>query len=393
MRLLSIGAETNSLTAGVEIDALATGDFTIVPSPFASGGLAYRLLNNAGSARNNRLSFKASSTQAAFFARVYVRIADYPTAQVNRFLLFCDASSAIKVGLRLNTDGTLELWNEEDSAQIGVDSAPLALNTDYCIEIKVDCTTLATTACEARINGVAFASGTANLSAGLARFLFGTNSAADASFDVYFDHIAINDNTGTFQNDYPGPGYLIHLKPNAAGDNNALATVNGGTVGAANNFTRVAEVTPDDATTYNADNTVDRIDDYNIETPAIGDGDIINFVATYVRFAGAAASANAGFKTRIKADTGGTVEESSEVTPASGTYFSNAPAAPFSAPLMLSDLPGASTSKWSKASLTTAQVGVRISTGNTNAARITTLQLQVEYVPGGNSIFSDEGLT
>jgi hypothetical protein len=107
---------------------------------------------------------------------------------------------------------------------------------------------------EAKVDGAsAFASSsTRSLSSGIRQFLLGgnLNSEAQTTGDWFFDDLAINDNTGSFQNSYPGEGKIIHLKPNAAGDSNGFSVQVGGTVGSSNNYTRVNEVTPDDATSY-----------------------------------------------------------------------------------------------------------------------------------------------
>jgi hypothetical protein len=126
--------------------------------------------------------------------------------------------------------------------------------------------------------------------------------------DWYFDDLAINDSNGSFQNSWPGDGAVIRLKPNAAGDASDWT----------NDYTAVDEVTPDEGTTLVASKTLNHIYDYDIEDThsALTPGSTINVVQVGVRYNGASGSANSSFVTRIKASSGGTVEEGTAITPA-----------------------------------------------------------------------------
>ena len=368
-RLWSSGFELNTISTSVEGYTIFQSNPTISSSTVRSGAYS---LNPATSVNREGIIYQYSNnTEGSYFFRFFIRIADDLDGQ-QEIIRLRDTSGNGKVSIRLNTDETLELWNEEDAAQVGSDSSSLSLNTWYRIELAVDSTTLASTAIEAKIDEVTFASGTINITESPGQMLLGCGLTSNVSGDLFFDDVAINDSSGSFENSYPGSGKIIHLRPNAAGDNSDWT----------NDYTYVDEVTPDDATTLVSSNTLDQIDDHNIEAPsAIGDSDTINVVQVGVRFNGVGASANASFVLRVKASSGGTVEESAAITPSNATWVTNAAAAPRNYSLTLYDLPGASTTPWTKEDLASAQIGVRLSATSTNAAQVSTLWLLVDSVP------------
>ena len=79
------------------------------------------------------------------------------------------------------------------------------------IELKINTTTIGSTTIEAKLNGSVFASGTIDITAGVARLLFGSNNS-DITFDHTFANIIINDNQGGEMDDYVGDAYINHLQ-------------------------------------------------------------------------------------------------------------------------------------------------------------------------------------
>ena len=80
------------------------------------------------------------------------------------------------------------------------------------------------------------------------------------------------------------------------------------------------------------------------------------------------------FVVRIMAASGGTVEESANVSGAgSTTYISYKTATPYVAPLTIYDLPGASTTAWTKTDLGTMQIGIRETVTDTHFVRVSEL--------------------
>lgn len=370
-RLFSSGDELNAIVNNVEFTSFASANNS--STVFRSGLRSVSVSTSAGT-NLPTYTFLSSATQGDYYLRAAIRVATLPGAIIN-VLGFINSAVGDKVTIRLTTTGTLQLYNQEDGAQIGSDSAALSINTWYIVELRVNCTTLATTSVEARLNLSSFASGNIDLATGINQFKFGVFTTS-ATTSLFFDDMVVNDSSGSFQNSWPGEGKIIHLKPNAAGDNSDWT----------NDYTYVDEVTPDDATTLVSSNTLDQIDDHNIEPPVyLGTSDTINVVQVGCRFNGAGASANASFVLRIKASASGTVEESSAITPSNTTWVTNAAAAPRNYSLTLYDLPGASTTAWTKTDIAAAQIGYRLSTASTNAAQISTVWLLVDYTPATDS--------
>lgn len=371
-RLVFTGFELNSVTDREEFGVGSGSGGSSVTTPIRSGAYAIRG-NPVASTTRFALSVSSGDTTGPYFARVYFRIATLPDADAI-ILAFRDAANTDQISIRLNTTGNLELWNEEDAAQIGSDSGVLATDTWYRIELKIDATTLAATVAEGVLDGVAFASGTGSLANGVDRINFGLYRTA-LSGDVFIEDLAVNSNTGSFENTYPGIGEIINLRPSATGDNSDWTGTNAD----------IDEINPDDATTFITSNTLDQIEDVNIDdTPAgLDPNETIKVVGVGVRSNGAASSANASFVLRIKATSGGTVEESAEIT-GDLTWRTNDPnfATVREPRLILYNLPGSSTASWTKTELDTAQIGVRLSTASTNAIQVSTLWLQVEHTPG-----------
>lgn len=379
-RLPSIGFELNSTTGDVEFTT-AFGAPTIVSTIVRSGTYALRISSlSSGNEKSARYTF-ASANIDFVIARVYFNFATFPSA-TNRIIRLVASGLTVLADIRIDNSGVLTLFDED--GQIGSGSSALSTGVWYSIELKLDRTAAAGShIVEARVNeAAAFAtSSTRSLSAGVVSLRAGGNLGGEAQTtgDWFIDDIAINNSSGSFQNSWPGSSKIIHLKPNLDGDNEAWTAV----PGSADNYTAVDEVTPDDITSYISETTNGDISDYNIEPPTgIGDNDTINAVQVGVRFrAAAVVGTQAQFVVRIKATSGGTVEESSNITASTTTWNTNATAAPRNYPLTLYDMPGASTTAWTKADLATAQIGVRLANTPNAAANVSTLWALVDYTP------------
>lgn len=368
-RLWSSGFELNSLTANVEFTSV-TGSPTIQTSIVRSGTYAMRS-NPTGATAFVEYTYGSSNSVAAY-VRFFIYIAT-ATDALDKIFQFGGSSPGIdEVSIRMNSDRTLELWNDAGvGSQLGSNSD--ALNTDQWHMIEVFWDASSGTSTEARLDGVSFASGNATGSAaGVVFAKFGCVTTTTA--DLYFDDIAINDDSGSFQNSWPGEGGIIHLRPNAAGDDEQWVF----------DYDRIDEVTPDDGSTFIAHNILNQTAEFNLDaTPTdLASDATVNVVQVGTRFHGSASSSNASFVLRIKATSGGTVEESSAITPPNTTWVTNAIAAPRNYHMTLYDLPGSSTDAWTKTTLDTAQIGVRISTQNTNNVDISTMWLLVDYTAG-----------
>lgn len=322
-----------------------------------------------------RKQFASPASDGAFFFRAYFRVATLPTAE-NAIIGINDNNTFnnSEVYITIDSTGNLRLFDED--GQIGGASFALSLNTWYRIEIGYDRTPAAGShIVSARIDGDVFAaSSSRDLSVGAFSFGVGgnLNDEAQTAGDWFFDDLGINDDTGNFENSFCGEGKIIHLRPNATGDNSDWT----------NDFTAVDEIDPNDATDFVESNTLDHLDDYNVDEPsAIGFNDIIKLVEIGFRFRGLGASANAAFKARIKASSGGTVEEQSTATaPTSTVWATNSNSSPKLSNLRLYDLPGGSESPWTQNDLNNAQIGLHLTATDTNASDVTAIWMLVEYI-------------
>lgn len=384
-RLWSSGFELNSTTAAMEWDTV-TG--TIQATTVRTGGFAGAVTSaTSGTFKGFIYRYAAADANGPNWLRFYLNITANPNADTTIAGIQRNAGFE-NLTLKLTTTGTLKLFTQDGATQIG--SASSALNTAqwYRIEMKMD-NSPATGAKvgELQIDGSVIATSSTltstNMTGGANVINLGVNLEGEActTVNINFDDVAMNDSTGSFQNSYPGAGQIVHLKPNAAGDNNSFTVAVGGTAGAANNFTRVNEIPPDDATSYNGAVLSGNIDDFNIDdTPgAIGSNDTINVVAVGVRYRAVVAAAEAAFKTRIKKTAAGTVSSSAAITPNATTWKTNANAVPTNYGLTLYQDPDSI--NWIKATLDTAQIGYTISTTNTNAANISNIWLLVDSTP------------
>lgn len=373
-RIWSSGFELNSLTSDVEIEATGgTGTKTIVTSPVRSGTYALQT-NHASAAGWVRYRFAVANSNGPFYFRQYLRVADYPDSAVDIIVL--DATGGgNRISIRMTATGALQLWDLDGTvAQIGSDSSVLSLNTWYRVELKYDASAgLSAVAVDARLDGASFASSSSvTNSSSIGRITFGANTAVN-NYNFYWDDLAINTST------FPGEGKIIHLYPNAAGDNSSWA------IGAGTGFNheQVDEATPDDATTYlneiSSSGTV--TDDYNITAASgtTGSSATISAVQVGVRAGGTGTTART-IITRIKSSSGGTVEESSSLDLSfNGWQTNHESTTEHNYDLTLYDLPGVSTSDWTPSALDSAQIGIRHDALSVNEVRASTIWLLVDY--------------
>lgn len=379
-RLWLSGLELNSTSLELSNTSISGGGSVSIVTNIVRSGTYAAKSANAGSAGISRFDyqFKSSASAGPFFVRIYVYIADRPSAIQDILCIASGTSSGTRrARVRLNTTGTLELWNS--SAKIGSASAALSLNTWYMIELSYQ--NGANASLEAKLDGSSFASTAASADVGnVDRISFGGVEAGQ-SHEYYFDDIGINDSNGSSQNSFPGSGKIISLKPNAQGDSNGYLVTNGGTAGAGNNYTRVQEVTPDDATTYNASVLLAAEDLFNCDDSGIGAGDVINLVSVGARFANlVGADATTSFQLEIEKASGGTKSQSSAIIPNSTTWKTNAPASPANYPITMYQDPDGS--NWSKATLDSMQIGYIVSAAGVNTAAISNIWAMVDYTPG-----------
>jgi len=385
--LFACGFELQSTTNTMEWATGTNGSPAIETSIKHSGAAALRINNNA--AAENILHLYRNS-QGPHWCSVYFYIVTNPSS-TRQFITLLNSSNT-KIGIRLMAGadaGKLQLFNEEDITQIGSNSSALSTSTWYRIDISVDDTTLSSTSVEVRLYAASAEtsllwnpSGTADLTASPNRFRIGTNGA-DANFDVVYDDIYICDNSGSFQNTWPGEGELIIMRPDA--NSGTPQWARGGTDSGAN-WSQVEEIPPDDVTTYVESNTNNQVDEYTLEaTPSAMDStDTILWVGVGARFAiSATTGSDPDFVVGLKS--GSNVDESGNLSGAgSTTWATNATTDPKNYPVLANDSnyqePGTNTA-YTKSILDSLVVRIRESFTDTHLIRVSAVWVYVRHKP------------
>lgn len=377
-RIWQSGFELNSATSGVELGA--SGSPTISSTTKRSGGFAGRITSLVSTTPKWFNYGLAASAAKPYFHRFYLNIAVLPSAENT---IFMDANlppaNSVKETMTLDNTGALRLYN--NGVLVGSPSSALSTGTWYRIEIHRDPSPASgSRLLDARIDGVQFAGITNGTFASNTSIFYGGNLAGEAQTtgDWFFDDIAINDNVGSFQNTYCGAGSIIHLKPNAAGDANGFLVNVGGTVGAANNFTRVQEVTPDDATSYNGSVVLNAEDLFNCDNSGLTNPSV-NVVMVGGRVRDLTADATTAIKFEIEKTASGTKLQSAAYIPnQTGFHTNTGTSAPGIYPIVTYQDPDGS--NWTQTTLDSMQIGYTISAAGVNAIDVTTVWASVDYV-------------
>lgn len=379
-RLLSCGFELQSVTAGMEWDAdSGAGTKSISTTTVRSGAAALRV-NPTASHWYTKHQYRPDSSTGKVFIRFYLRIATAPDANTGIIMV---GNTNVDTGanglqLQLNTDRTLQLnfWNGASQTNVGSPSSALSIGTWYRIELTYD-DSVAGNTITARIDGAAdFASGNGGDLGGNGFICWG--NVDDCTTDIFYDDIAINDDTGSAQTSFPGAGSIVHMHPTASGDN-AVAT---GT------FADIDEVTPDDGTTKIVVATATtEIGEYNCESASnagIDSYDTVTLVSVGIRF-GNVSAASANFALRIKSASGGTTTIGGTVTGAVTAYNTHDDTAGLHQYKLTSYTDPTTGLAWTPTgtnSLDNMQIGVYSPTDATPDINVSTLWALVEYVDG-----------
>lgn len=394
-RLFTSGFEKNSQTVNHEFTAIndAGVGCNIVTTNVRTGTYAGAITPlTSGQASGWLYELKSAAVTGPLFAKMAFRYTTTPTIAsvimaLSNAITFATIQAADPT-VKFSPTGTLQLFN--GAAQIGSDSQVLEVGRWYEIEMYWDNTPAANSKIlKARLNQVEFASSVtiSALNTNNRSILVGGNLffEANAVGSWMIDDIAVNDATGTAQTTYVGSEKVLMLKPSAAGDANTFATQTGGTAGAANNFTRVNEVTPNDATTFNGASVLSQTDMFNMDDSGIGTSDIVNVVHVDFRFRNNTADATAAIRTQIEKAAAGTIAQSASIIPNSTTFKTNATAVPNVAPQILYlDPDGAA---WTKTTLDSMQVGYKLQTAGTNRVDVSQIVAMVGYTPRASLVF------
>ena len=376
-RLWSTGFELQSVTSGVD---LGTGvDAIAISTTTKRSGAASLSCPTGGDYFS--FTFSAANPTVDHFLRFYLNIAGYPTTAIGKIFEIRVFDGTNTASIKLNTNGTLELWNENaggTAAQVGNDSSALDLDTWYRIELAFDYIGASDNVLTAYIDGVQFATGNdvgGTADQPVVMYLGAIGSTINRG--IFIDDVAINDSTNSSQTGLPGAGSIVYLWPNAAGDTN---TCNAG------DYTSVDETpTPDDATSYaECDDAADilEVNMQDSSVPGINSYDNITLVQVGIRHV-IDTSGTISLAPRIKSAAGGTTTTGTSFDHNDTTWRSNGDAVPRNYKLTSYTDP-TTTAAWTPTgtnSLDNMQIGV-IVTDATPDAWISTLWALVEYTAG-----------
>ncbi|WP_432111161.1 hypothetical protein [Streptomyces sp. YPW6] len=384
-RLWTCGFELQSTTAevGVNSGPVVTGSPGISTTVHRAGGAASLRINPSDATAFVEHQITTGVVMRTTH-RLYLRVDSLPNTPTNIYGI--GQAFYFPALLRLQPDGTLVLRDGFTETTLTGTSAALQLGRWYRVELDYTDVpsplTSGVAAFKAYLDGELFADTMCSNISGFSRVRIGAQLAATT--DLYIDDVAINDTSGSVQNGLPGAGNVVHLRPTAAGDANDWATTVGGTAGAANNHTRVAEVPPDDATSYNQTSAAGTttVDDFNVTdsgAAGIGPYDSVTLVQVGGRVASDAATA-ASIVYRLKGQSGGTVQESPSVTVANTSWSVHVGTSPRPYQLTAYTNPqdGAA---WTPTALDGIQIGYRGDVSQTTVRRVSTLWALVEVAP------------
>lgn len=397
-RLFSSGFELQSISTAFKEFDRAYSDQTRMGSISTSikrtGTASYRINGNIATGSGVGIAQDthslAQNNRKTFF-RAYVLFESFPSVESGVMGISDDGNFANAL-VMIKPNGTATYyWNDSVSFTAATPaSSTLNLHQWYRFEISLDTTTSTSWSGEFRIDGVTVATfsganGGNFVCAGIQLFSEPFPSTGPANnVDQYYDDLAANDANGSFQNTWPGEGSIIHLKPDASGDNNAWLKGSNGAAGDANNFQNVDELNPDDATTYLKRTSGTPIDDYNCEPSGLDAGDTIKVVQVGARIAANSNTQTArDAKLRIKGQAGGTVQVGSTVFWNTTVWFTHYVVVPATYSLTSYTNPqGGAGAAWTSATLDTMQIGMQPNTSSANEIRVSTLWALVDYVPG-----------
>lgn len=383
-RMWTCGFELQSVTPLMEWQDTNTvgGSPSISTSIHRGGAASLRITPTAGTSYIEHQF--TSGVVMRTMHRFYLYISTLPAADCNIYGI--GQSGYFPGMIRLRTDGSLILRDDQAATNLGSATSPLNLGQWYRIEADFNdvagTLTAGTSAFKLYVDGTLVSDQMCTNINGFSRVRAGALQSAN-SLDIYLDDLAVNDTTGSTQTGLPGAGTVVHLQPAGQGDNNGWATATGGTAGTANNWTRVNEVTPNDGTSYNQTTVTGTTttDDFTVSSPTtagIGASDPVTLVSVGVRI-GSIATTAASVVTRLKGQASGTTTESASTSVAVIGWQTHKSAVPRLYGITAYTNPQTSTA-WTRASLATAQVGYRSNVSQATTRRVSALWLLVEYV-------------
>lgn len=295
-RIWSSGFEINTTSSVVEF-AQYQGAVTLDTLNPRSGNRCLKISSLSSGAGKYVRSSNFVAEYTNLYIRMYVFFEEFPSAE-NVF--FVGGSSPTPTGSRaiylsIDENGIIKFYDED--GQIPGTAQALA-GRYHCIEVHFDRSGVgATDVVECRIDyGAPFAtSSTRNVATDINYLVFGGNLTNETQTTGiwYFDDLAVNDTSGSYQNSWPGEGKIIVLFPNGPGSGNQWVDgVTGASIPGNAGWERVKENPPDDATTYLKSTTNGAMSSFNLDDSGLSSVDTINVVAVSVRHSNDVANAS-----------------------------------------------------------------------------------------------------
>jgi len=176
----------------------------IIDTTIKKTGVASMRCNAVGSEVSAKM-FANLGSATDMFHRAYFYFVSFP-ASLTKIVQIIDAGGD-NTSIRVNSNGTLELWDDNAGTQSGSDSSALELNKWYRIEIACGSTHPGNDV-QARIDGVEFANrATAQAGANHRSVEFGIMGAVTA--DVYIDACGSNTDSGSQDNSWLGEDFTL----------------------------------------------------------------------------------------------------------------------------------------------------------------------------------------
>lgn len=268
-RLFTSGFETNDFT-NTEWNAASASAPSIQGTTVHSGTYAMEVSTSANQ-KWSRWITTSTVTSGTYFVRFYFRVA----SGTGRVAAVASNADSLSFDIALNGSNQLVLTNTADSSTIT--SSALTANTWYRVEYRL---VISDTVGELELylDGTSQGSLTSKdtLPTNVQRFYFG-NVSSSATFDYFYDDVAINDTGGTFQTTLAGAGKIGLMKP--GGDNTVTWTKTGANCSGTTNTDCVDDVpgAPDFASGYNDTSSVqtDRFDIATLPAEITSDADMI----------------------------------------------------------------------------------------------------------------------
>lgn len=396
-----IGFEKGSVIVGTEYSGYqaAIGEISAAPDGI---GKAFRVA--PGGLADGFIRFANTPEDGPFYAKVAVTIMAAPTSG-DELCYMAENGVETRIGVVLDPDRTLYLHEGGPGfATIGERSNPLEIGRRYTIELGyTNNPALGTTKIEARIDGVMFASATLTGTAGQVDMFGWGWLNPDATVDIYFDDVVVNDglDLGDGNETWPGQSRLAMWVPEGLDALGNSGWTRGG-LDLGSDFAQVAPTDPDwDDTTHTWDEedddtyltavANDATIDFTVSSPysiGVGDGDYIKGISAQVRWAMATGPGLSQIELYIRPGsnlTKNSVTITNEDTPfrnGNGEVSSNDP-------ISTSYIPG-STTRWTTRDLSSLRVGMRSVDANPDIY-VSALWGYIEYAPnytfGGDPIY------